>query len=138
MRTSILFAFLIGVVFQLTAQVHDRLHWVITTDSVEQIKIDLIDPYEITEWDGNQIMVTSEITIYNASKGLLKFFVEENKRYDVVDTLQAGVLLLESYQSHRAIIESKGQPCHEEVIVKIFMPDDFMESSPTLWLRKED
>ena len=138
MKASILFTFLISFVFQLAGQVHDRLHWVIATDSIEQIKIDLIDPYEITEWDGNQIMVTSEITVYNASKGLLKFFVKENKRYDVVDTLQAGVLLLESYQSHRAIIESKGQPCHEEVIVRIFMPHDFIESSPTLWLRKED
>lgn len=138
MKASILFIFALGLVFQLTGQVHDRKHWVIPADSIEQIQIDLIDPYEITKWDGNQIMVTSEITIYNASKGLLNFFVEENKRYDVTDTLQAGLLLLESYQSHRAIIESKGQPCHEEVVVKIFMPNKFEESSPTLWLLKED
>ena len=138
MKILISFILLVGITFQLSGQVHDRLHWVIAADSVEQIQIDLIDPYEISKWDGNQIMVTSEITIYNASKGLLHFFVEDNKRYDVTDTLQAGILLLDSYQSHRAIIESKGQPCHEEVIVKIFMPNKFMESSPTLWLLKED
>ncbi len=138
MRVSILFILATALVFQLTGQVHDRLHWVIPTDSIEQIQIDLIDPYEITEWDGNQIMVTSEISVYNASKGLLKFFVEDNKRYDVTDTLQAGILLLESYQSHRAIIESQGQPCHEEVIVKIFIPHNFVETSPSVWLRKED
>ncbi len=137
MRFKLFFGLLVGIVIQLSAQNHDRLHWVYCADSVQQIQIDLVDPFEITEWEGNQIMVSSEITIYNASKGLLRFFIEDDRRYDVVDTLQGEVLLLESYQSRRAGIQSKGQTCHEEVIVKIFIPTDFMESTPTLWLRKE-
>ena len=122
---------------QLSAQNHDVLHWVYSADSVQQVQIDLVDPFEVTAWEGNQIMVSSEITLYNASKGLLRFFVEDDRRYDVVDSLQADVLLLDSYQSHRAVIQSKGQPCHEEVVVKIFMPSEFIESTPTLWIKKE-
>jgi hypothetical protein len=123
----------------LSAQITDRLHWVFPVDSVEQIKVEVVDPYTVVNWDGDKIMATSEITVHNASKGIVKFFIEENRRYDIVDTLMADkVLIIDSYTSRRAPIESKGQPCHESVQVKIMLPNDFVKQSDDLWVRKEE
>lgn len=135
--------FIIGLICLLaytavSAQVHERLHWLIPVDSIEQVQVDLVDPVTIENWQGNQIMITSEITVYNATKGLLKFFVEDQKRYDVIDTLQGVNLLLESYQTRRATIQSKGQNCYEQVQVKVFLPEEFMFSDENLWIKKEE
>jgi hypothetical protein len=120
------------------AQIHDRLHWVFPVDSVEQITFDLVDPFDVENWAGNQVMVTSEITVYNATKGIMKFFIEEDRRWDIIDTLQNGVLLLDSYHSRRAPIQSGGETCYEVVKVKVFLPSEYEKLSDSqVWARKE-
>ena len=123
----------------LVAQIHDRLHWIFPVDSVEQINFDLVDPFEVENWAGNQIMVTSEITVYNATKGIMKFFIEENKRWEVIDTLQNGILTIDSYQSRRAPIQSKGEECYEIVNVKVFLPAEYVRIADSeSWMRKKE
>ena len=121
------------------AQIHDRLHWVFALDSVQQVDFDIVDEFVINNWDGNQVMVTSEITVYNATKGVVRFFMEDDRRWDIVDTLQGTNLLLESYHSRRAPIVSQGEQCYEVVQVKVFLPNDF-EKDPNSesWIRKEE
>ncbi|MEL7426616.1 MAG: hypothetical protein AAFN81_26725, partial [Bacteroidota bacterium] len=99
-RLFLLLCFL-GLQISAIAQIHDRLHWVFPVDSVDQIDFDLVDPYEANSWDGNQIMVTSEVTVYNATKGIVRFFMEDDRRWDVIDTLMGTTLLLDSYHSRR-------------------------------------
>lgn len=139
-RTCLLSTFLfLTTTTVLQAQIHDRLHWVFPVDSVEQVDFDLVDPYEVSNWDGNQIMVTSEVTVYNATKGIVRFFMEENRRWDIIDTLQGTALLLDSYHSRRAPIESGGEQCYEVVQVKVYLPHDFMKAPDgSSWLRKEE
>lgn len=123
----------------LNAQIHDRLHWVFPVDSVQQIDFDIVDRYEVENWDGNQIMVTSEITVYNATKGIVRFFLEDNRRWDVIDTLLGTTLLIDSYHSRRAPIVSGGEECYEVVQVKVFVPNDFVQASDSAsWFRKEE
>ena len=134
---------LLGLSFLLqsvvTAQIHDRLHWVFPVDSVDQVDFDLVDPFVVGNWDGNQIMVTSEITVYNATKGIMKFFIEENKRWEIIDTLQNGILTIDSYQSRRAPIQSGGEECYEIVKVKVFLPSDYMRKADSeSWIRKKE
>lgn len=136
-------ALLVGFFFFLqnavVAQIHDRLHWIFPVDSVEQINFDLVDPFEVENWAGNQIMVTSEITVYNATKGIMKFFIEENKRWEVIDTVQNGILTIDSYQSRRAPIQSKGEECYEFVKVKVFLPSEYVRVADSeVWMRKKE
>lgn len=140
MRSVALF---IGILFFLqnavTAQIHDRLHWVFPVDSIEQINFDLVDPFVVENWAGNQIMVTSEITVYNATKGIMKFFIEENKRWEVIDRVQNGILTIDSYQSRRAPIQSRGEECYEIVNVKVFLPSEYMRIADSeSWIRKKE
>lgn len=136
---AFLFGFFLLGCSVVQAQIHDRLHWVFPVDSVQQIDFDLVDRYEAENWDGNQIMVTSEITVYNATKGIVRFFLEDNRRWDVIDTLTGTTLLLDSYHSRRAPIVSGGEECYEVVQVKVYIPKDF-EADPNSasWFRKEE
>ena len=137
-RLFFVFFLLLSMGQTASTQITDRLHWVFPVDSVEQIKLEVVDPYTVANWDGDKIMVASEITVHNASKGIVKFFIEENRRYDIVDTLMANVLIIDSYTSRRAPIQSKGQPCHETVRVKILVPNSFVKQSDDLWVKKEE
>ncbi|MEL6971960.1 MAG: hypothetical protein AAFZ63_22960 [Bacteroidota bacterium] len=137
-RLFFLLCFL-GLQISATAQIHDRLHWVFPVDSVDQIDFDLVDPYEANSWDGNQIMVTSEVTVYNATKGIVRFFMEDDRRWDVIDTLMGTTLLLDSYHSRRAPIVSGGDQCYEVVQVKVYIPNNFIKDpNGTSWFLKEE
>ena len=124
---------------QANAQIHDRLHWVFPVDSVEQIDFDLVDAYEVNNWDGNQVMVTSEVTVYNATKGIVRFFMEDDRRWDIIDTLMGTTLLLDSYHSRRAPIVSGGDECYEVVQVKVYIPNNFAKDpNGTSWFLKQE
>ncbi|MEZ4985718.1 MAG: hypothetical protein R2795_11900 [Saprospiraceae bacterium] len=138
MTRFLLFSALLFSHFIVSAQIHDRLHWVFPADSVQKVVIEVVDPYTISNWDGHQVMVASEITVYNASQGIMDFFIKENKRYEVVDTIIQQVMTLDSYQSRRAPIQSKGMTCYEQVQVKIFLPFDFQQESDTVWVRRKE
>ena len=122
----------------LFSQIHNRLHWVFPADSVEQITFDLYSEYTVAHWEGNQIMASSEITVHNANKSIMKFFIEEDKRYDIVDTLQGTQLLIESLHSRRAPIQSKGQTCYEIIKIKILVPTTFVKQDEHIWVKKEE
>ncbi|MEM1215907.1 MAG: hypothetical protein AAGJ82_09500, partial [Bacteroidota bacterium] len=72
-----------------------------------------------------------------ANQSIMKFFIEENKRYEIIDTLQGTQLLLESLHSRRAPIQSKGQECYELIKVKIFLPKPFTKQGENVWIRTE-
>lgn len=120
------------------AQTHERLHWVFPADSVQEVRFRLVDDFEVINWDGNQIMVASEITVENASAGTMKFFIEENRRYDVVNKSKVpGVLQLSSYHSRRAPIQSNGRACTEQVKVTIYLPTIYTLQGDEVWVRGE-
>ena len=136
MRSLLSVCLLIVLTTSLSAQIHDRIHWVFPVDSVDQIDFDLVDAYQAQNWDGNQVMVASEITVYNATKGIVRFFLEDDRRWDVVDTLIGTTLLLDSYHSRRAPIVSGGDECYEVIEVKVYIPNSFTKdpNSPS-WIR---
>ncbi len=137
--TALFIGFLFFLQNAAIAQIHDRLHWVFPVDSVEQINFDLVDPFVVENWAGNQIMVTSEITVYNATKGIMRFFIEDNKRWEIIDTVQNRVLTLDSYQSRRAPIHSGGEECYEIVSVKVFLPSEYIRiANSESWIRKKE
>ena len=120
------------------AQTHERLHWVFPADSVQEVRFRIVDPFEVVNWDGNQIMVASEITVENASAGTMKFFIEENRRYDVVDKSKTpGLLQLSSYHSRRAPIQSNGRACTEFVRVIVYLPTAYTLKEEGVWGRTE-
>lgn len=119
-------------------QIHERLYWVHPVDSMEYIEVNVIDPFEIASWEGDQVLVTTEVTLHDATKGIMKFFVEESFRYHVQrDSSILDGLLLESYQKRRGPVQVKGRTCYEEVQVKVFVPYTFDKTSDNRWIRRE-
>lgn len=137
-KILLLGSFLLLSATLLTAQVQDRKHWLVPVDSVEQIRLDIVDEYQVELWPANHIMITSDIKLYGASAGVLTYFVDENGRYDIVDSLQQKELLIQSAQKDRRPIQVQDQTCYENIQVKVYLPDKFVASAEQIWILKPD
>lgn len=107
------------------AQFGKVLHHTIEFDKeVKEISFDIYGEYVLESWEGNMILIETEVKLYNAKESILEFFVG-NGRYDVLDENSGSQLSLKSKDFVRRSIQSKSGTCEEYVNVKIFIPDDF-------------
>lgn len=134
-RVLTILAFLFFVLPNLQAQTEKLLHQTIEVDSVEQIQLDLIGSYTVEYWAGNNILTETKVKLYDAPKHVLKFFVEEQLRYQIDAITELPVLNLVSHDHERRPIQYKGQSCFEEISLRIFIPDSFKPESETLLVR---
>jgi hypothetical protein len=118
------------------AQVQEKLYWTIPTDSATVIQLELVDQYQVTPWAGSQVMVTAEINLYNASRGVLAHLVESG-RYGLIDTLQGPELWLRAEQPQRSPITRGGVVCREDIKVEIFVPKAFVATDERRWVKPE-
>lgn len=120
----------------LAAQEQEKLYWTFPADSVQTIQLDIVDPHTVKPWSGNNVMVTAEVNLYNATKGILDHLVEQG-RYGLLDTLQGHDLLLRSEQPQRSPIKRGGRECHEVIRMEIFVPKAFVAADEGRWVREE-
>ncbi len=67
----------------LQAQLQKVLHRPFEVDSARVIVLDLYGEYEVQPWAGDNILVEMTVKLYQASDGLLKHFIEKEKRYEM-------------------------------------------------------
>ncbi len=110
------------------AQLQKIIHKTFALDSAETVQLDLYgDDYVIETWAGDNILTETKIKLYNASKTILKFFLEKG-RYDIEGKLEENILTLRSIDKNRPPIKNKEVNCYEVISLRIFMPDTFAES----------
>ncbi|MCB0635383.1 MAG: hypothetical protein KDC54_02135 [Lewinella sp.] len=133
---AVLFAGLLTLPLVGSAQVQEKLYWTFPIDSVTAIQLDLADGFQAKTWAGNQVMVTTEVNLYNASQGMLDHFVESG-RYGLLDSLRNGELRLWAEQPQRAPISRSGNVCREDVKIEIFIPRTFVTTDERRWTKPE-
>lgn len=128
MNKNYLLFLLICIPFLTQAQIQKSFHQVYEIgDSVEIIELSLHGEYEYKSWPGNNIMLQTKITLYDATPSILKFFME-NGRYEVEATESGKELLLLALDKERRVIKSSGVECFEEVKQVIFLPEEFTDA----------
>ncbi|MEL7021577.1 MAG: hypothetical protein AAGK47_08215 [Bacteroidota bacterium] len=109
----------------LHAQLEKILHHTFVLDSVDLVMLDVAGEIVIEPWAGNAIMTETHIKIYDSSKGIIDYFVKAG-RYDVIaESEQDKQLTLLSKDKIRRPIRTKSGVCHEEVVIRIFIPEEF-------------
>ncbi len=122
------FAFFLGVLTTASAQLEKTLHQTFPVGEMNTISLDLHGEYSIEPWAGNNILVETNVLLYNSSSSVLKHFVEKDLRYSIdADTTANGTLHLVSHDKKRVSIRTKtGAESTEVIKVRVFVPEDFV------------
>ncbi|MEZ4995219.1 MAG: hypothetical protein R2824_32680 [Saprospiraceae bacterium] len=121
----------------LWAQLKHTQHQTFQMDSINQVRIELVDSFAVETWAGNQLMTETQVQLYQASESVLKFFLK-NERYTIVDDstdADNSTLLLRSKDTVRKGVKTKFGECEEKVHVRIFVPRDFEKKQFNVWAR---
>lgn len=136
--TFLLFSFLF-LSISANAQLKKTVHQTFEIGEARNINLDVFGEYEIEAWPGNTIMSETKIELYDASPHILKFFLEEKERYKLTLNGEGEESVsLVSNDKERRSIQYKGKECFEQVKVKIFVPEEFVEVNPKTLRKKEE
>lgn len=135
MKTLVSLVLLLCCVHGLYGQLKHTQHQTFQLDSINQVRINLVDPFTVENWAGNQLMTETQVQLYQASESVLKFFLK-NERYTIVpDTNSLTTLVLQSKDTERKRIITKFGECEERISVRIFVPRNFEQKGDQLWAR---
>ena len=124
---------------QAQAQLKKTLHKVFEVPETTNLLVFNIyesDSYDIIPWAGNTIMTETQVEMYQASRGVFDFFLEEG-RYDFITAPQSDSLVISSKDLLRRVIKLEDVEAVEKVHSRIYIPDYFLQQSTTVWERPE-
>jgi hypothetical protein len=136
---AIIFALCIS---KANGQMERTMYQVFEVDSVKTVTFDLVGSYEVYAWAGSNILVETNIQIWEASREILNFLIKDG-RYDITqDTAAAsnkGALTIQTKNKERKPIKRRdGRECQEQATTKIFFPDTFILSEDKKVLTRID
>jgi hypothetical protein len=129
---------LLFFVGSLCAQFSKTVHHTFEADSAQTITIDIEGDVTVEAWEGNTILVETNIRLYNASKSLFEFMVDEQGRYEVLGNMNGSSLAITSKDSERRVIQTKSGQANEEVIVHVRLPKKFIGEGTGPFTREAD
>jgi hypothetical protein len=79
-------------------------------------------------WAGNNVLVETQVKLYNSTGSVLKHFIEKDLRYQIdADTTTSSTLTLVSHDKKRASLRTKtGAESTEVIETRVFVPDSFV------------
>lgn len=120
-----------------SAQLAESIHQSFEMDDYNSVYINLKGEVEVETWAGNTVLTETKIKLYDASKGILDYFIKLG-RYEIETTNSSSRINLKSKDIVRRPIRTKNGECYEEVKVRVFLPDDFEAETKTVWVRKKE
>ncbi len=133
------FLLLIGLLLGVTlghAQFSKTVHHTFEADAAQTILVQLAGNVTVDRWAGNTVLVQTDIRLYNASKGIFTYFVEQVGRYEVLSSLTGETLNIVSKDPKRDAIVTKNGETVEEINVKVLVPNDFVGEGVGPYTRK--
>lgn len=141
MKIKFLASFLFTVSLGSTcfAQLEKTIHQTFDLGEKTAISLDLYGEYAIIPWAGNNILVETNVQLYNSTASVLKHFIEKDLRYQIdSDTASATSLTLISHDKKRASLRTKtGAESTEIVVTKVFVPDVFIVKDQKTLIKEE-
>jgi hypothetical protein len=110
-------------------------HEVFPLDSVALIQLDLFGNYEVVRWEGNSLMIKTEVLLYNGSEAILQDYLKNN-RYAYRAVRTDSQLLLSSVDKQRINVRTSRGECYESVDTVVYIPADFEPTAERQWARK--
>jgi hypothetical protein len=118
--------------FTANAQMERTTYQTFEVDSARVINLDIKGEYEIKTWAGSNLLVETNVQIWDASKEILNFLIKEG-RYDLTtdstaDPHPKDIRIYTKYTERKPVKKKDGGKCLEIATTRIFIPDTFMVS----------
>ena len=120
------------------AQSQRSVHQTFSIDQVERVQFALTGNLEIVPWAGNSAMTELTVKLYDASPGVLRWFVGDG-RYEILGELSEDetTLTLRGKEILQRPIRTRDGECYEEILVKIYLPESFEPMGEHTYQRTE-
>jgi hypothetical protein len=137
-KLATLFVLLVFAQFAATAQLEKTIHQAFDIGNRNTVALDLYGEYSIEPWAGNNILIETNVLLYNSTSSVLKHFVEKDLRYNIEsDTTVSETLRLFSHDKKRISLRTKtGAESTEVITTKVFVPEDFVIQDQRLLIRE--
>ncbi|HEY9705757.1 MAG TPA: hypothetical protein V6C58_25195 [Allocoleopsis sp.] len=138
MRKSLLLAFILFIGTKTNAQLEKVIYqYFSVTDSTFEIKIDVVDPYEVITWQGANIMVETNISFKGAPLQLLLLTIKDG-RYNI--NVEDNFPSTEFYNRQRSILKNTttGENVIDKVFLRIYIPEEFYGITKASFVRRDD
>ena len=124
----------LAAVFSYTAnaQMERTTYQTFEVDSVRVINLDIMGEYEIKTWAGSNLLVETNVQIWDASREILNFLIKEG-RYDlttdtVADPHPQEIRIYTKNTVRKPVKRKDGGQCQEVATTRIFIPDTYVIS----------
>ena len=95
----------------------------VINEDIPLILIDLDYPVQIEEWNGNSILIETNVQLSNTSKQILDYYIRDG-RYKIEQKDYNEAIELGHKKMVRKAIYTQNGPCKEDVLVKIYTPSN--------------
>jgi len=136
MRWFFLFSFLAFAQLTGFAQNEKVIHQAFDLAGIDHLSLDLVGEVEVEFWAGDNALSETQIQIWDAPPHVLKFFVEEKKRYEILENRNEEALVLRANDPIRDPIRYKEVSCFEAVKLKLYIPDSFDKVGESVFQRR--
>jgi hypothetical protein len=118
--------------FTASAQMERTTYQTFEVDSAHVINLDIMGEYEIKTWAGSNLLVETNVQIWDANKEILNFLIREG-RYDLATDSTADphpreIRIYTRYTERKPVKKKDGGKCLEIAVTRIFIPDTYVIS----------
>ncbi|MFZ2899325.1 MAG: hypothetical protein WA004_11920 [Saprospiraceae bacterium] len=136
MRWLVFAAFLFLIPSLAQGQNEKVIHQAFDLNGIDHLSVDLAGAVEIEFWAGDNALSETKIQLYDAPGHVLKFFIEEKKRYEILEARNETSLRLSSNDPVRDPIRYRETTCFESVKLRLFIPDSFEKTGEGEYQRR--
>lgn len=137
MRTALFSLLLFLQSFPVQAQFRETVFSSFPADSVSRIELRIPDSLVLRSWHNSAVFVETEVLMDGCSESTLKHTVSLG-RYALLDQREGtGIVFLPAVDRKGGLSTPRGY-CAETVTYRIYLPSDFREESPGVWVRSEE
>lgn len=115
----------------------DIFHKTVDVDHVNAISFDVYgkDQVEYRTWPGDDLLIETTVQIRNVQQDVLDFYMKQD-RYVLKPEVNGDQMALVSYDKTRRMVKGTETSALEEVMIVVYMPEDFAAAGEGEYTRK--
>ena len=114
----------------------DIFHKTVDVDDVNAISFDVYakDQIEYRTWPGDDLLIETTVQIKNVQQDILDFYMKQD-RYILDPRVSGDQMALVSHDKSRRMVKGTEGSAFEEVMIVVYMPEDFAASGEGTYIR---